>query len=99
MTTGAGSSAKKGFLLYVAVDGRRTEIETAWLVPSTVLDAEAFRVAVKGKQHVRFQASVKEASEDKWRRFRMPRDEVPPRLLEIITSVEPDAVEDEDPDD
>jgi hypothetical protein len=86
------------FMLFVAVDGRRAKIETAWLVPSPVLDAAAFRVTVKGKRLVRFQASVKDESQDKWREFRLEPPDLPEALLRCAADLEPVVPESDDDD-
>jgi hypothetical protein len=87
------------FMLFVAVDGQLATIETAWLVPSRVFDETAFRVTVKGKQLARFQASVKEASEDKWREFRLAPQDLPKALLDCAAELEPEVPEAMDEDD
>lgn len=53
------------YMLYLAVNGSRAEIEKAWLVPSTVLAAEAIVVTKQGKEHLRFSGSAKSDTEDK----------------------------------
>jgi hypothetical protein len=87
------------FMLFVAVNGVRAKIETAWLVPSLVFDETAFRVTVNGKQLVRFQASVKEASQDKWRELRLDPQDLPATLLRCVADLEPEVPEAEDQDD
>ena len=88
------------YMLYAAVHGGRAEIETAWLVPSATLDSDGFRVTVKGKKLIRFQASAKEASKDKWRVHRLTRIELPARIRELLEQLEPDVSEEEElPDD
>ncbi len=87
------------FMLFVAVDGRVARIETAWLVPSSVLDETAFRVTVNGKRLVRFQASVKGGSKDKWRDFRLEPHDLPKALLNCAAELEPEVPEAVDEDD
>jgi len=87
-------------MLFVAVDGRVARIDTVWLVPSPVFDETAFRVTVKGKRLIRFQASVKAASQDKWRKFRFEPQDVPKALLDRAVELEPEVPKavDEDED-
>jgi hypothetical protein len=68
------------YMLYVVIHGSRADIETAWLVPSEVFDAEAFRVNIHGRPHVRFQASVKPDSKDKWVAYRYSREALPKKF-------------------
>jgi hypothetical protein len=88
------------YVLFVAVDGSRAKIQTAWLIPSLVFNEAAFRVTVNGKQLVRFQASVKEASQDKWSELRLDPQDLPAALLQCVADLEPEVpeVEDEDED-
>lgn len=78
------------YMLYLAINGRRAEIELAWLVPSMVLADEGILVTKQGKQHVRITASAKPNTDDKWRRFRHDREALPQRLLEVIAALEPE---------
>lgn len=64
-------------MLYVVVDAPSADVNPVWLVPSQVLNAEGFRVRPNGKPHVRFQASSKHGSKDKWRQYRMSRAALP----------------------
>jgi len=77
------------WMLFAAIDGRNADLQTAWLVPSVRFDEKAFRVKVNGKPHVRFQASVKQSSDDKWRPFRLSRAQFPAKLLEVVESLDP----------
>jgi hypothetical protein len=72
------------FMLYVVVDGSRAELLRAWLVPSAVLESEGFNVRTRGTDCLRFQASAKPASRDKWRRYRLERAELVPALLKLV---------------
>ncbi len=53
------------FMLYLAIDGSKAEIEHVWLVPSRRLEAEGIRVAKQGKRHLRFAASAKPETDDR----------------------------------
>jgi hypothetical protein len=76
------------FMLYVVIDGSRAELLKAWLVPSTVLASEGFRVRTRGTECVRFQASAKEKSQDKWSGYRLDRDQLAPTLLALIRKMD-----------
>jgi hypothetical protein len=47
-------------------------------------------VRPKGKPQVRFLASIKPDSEDKWRQFRLTREELPGVVLRTVTALEPE---------
>lgn len=76
------------FLLYVVIDGSRAELLRAWLVPSSVLESAGFIVRTGGKECLRFQASSKPSSQDKWRDHRLERDELIPALLKLIREMD-----------
>lgn len=76
------------FILYLAINGSKAEIQLAWLVPSQVLADEGIEVSKQGKRHVRIVASAKADTNDKWRRYRLRREELPARLLEVVASLE-----------
>jgi hypothetical protein len=80
------------FMLFVAVDGPTARIDTAWLVPSSVLNEAAFRVTVTGNRLVRFQASIKPESQDKWREFRLEPQALPEMLLRYAAALEPERI-------
>jgi len=44
------------------------------------------RVTIKGDRKIKFAASAKPPSNDKWRKYRLGPDEWPTRLLEIRLS-------------
>jgi hypothetical protein len=73
------------YILYVIVDGPRADIRLAWLVPSDELEERGFIVNPKrtGPQ-LRFQASSKPQSRDKWHNRRLERDAIVPELLRIV---------------
>jgi hypothetical protein len=76
------------YLLYVAVDGPRGAVEIAWLVPSRSLEAHGKRVTINGQRKLKFAASAKQASKDKWRRYGLGPDEWPTRLLKAVKDLE-----------
>ncbi|HXE98745.1 MAG TPA: hypothetical protein VN458_00195 [Solirubrobacterales bacterium] len=76
------------YMLFVVVEAKTATFGPVWLVPSTVLDQKAFRVTVKKKKLVRFQASSKKNSKDKWRAYRMSAEKLAPELLRIVKSLE-----------
>jgi len=77
------------YMLYALIHAPRADIETAWLVPSEVFAAKGLHVTIHGRPHVRFQASVKPDSKDKWVAYRYSREALPRRLLAVVTSLEP----------
>ncbi len=77
------------YLLYLAVNGAEATLERAWLVPSAVLDEHAIRVKIKGQTLLRFSASAKEDTQDKWRRYRLERAALPHAILEAVAALEP----------
>lgn len=76
------------YVLYVVVDGSRAEVIRAWLVPSAALEAHGFEVATKGRRMLRFQASAKPATDDKWRPYRLERDELVPALVGVVRNLD-----------
>jgi hypothetical protein len=82
------------YMLYVAVNGAAAEVEWVWLVPSEDFANGGFEVRPEGKRALlRFQASAKEGTQDKWSEYRMHRSEFPTRLLGILTELEPEVSE------
>jgi hypothetical protein len=77
------------YLLSVAIDGARGAVDMAWLVPSAVLQAEGMSVTINGQRKLKFAASAKEASNDKWRKYRLGPEERPARLLQVVQDLEP----------
>lgn len=76
------------YLFYVAVDGRRGAVQTVWLVPSRVLSSDGMRTKINGDRKIKFAASSKGPSNDKWRQYRLTAHEWPARLLEIVAGLE-----------
>jgi hypothetical protein len=69
------------YLLFVAVDWKEPEFGPVWLVPS---QAFAAKVKPNPRGQRRFAASAKEATKDQWRDYRLLKEELPRRLLEIL---------------
>jgi hypothetical protein len=76
------------YVLYVAVNGKRAEIEMAWLVPSEDLASHGAKVEINGKPHLRLTASAKPETKDKWRRYRLAREELPAALMAVVEAME-----------
>jgi hypothetical protein len=76
------------YMLYVVVDGSRAEVIRAWLVPSAILEAQGFEVATKGRRLLRFQASAKPTTDDKWRPYRLERSELVSSLVDVVRNLE-----------
>lgn len=87
------------YVLYAAVDAKRAEIDWVWLVPSSVLAKDGFEVKPGGRTLLRFQASAKSKTSDKWSNFRLQRHEFPAQLLKILIGLEPDVLDEDFADD
>lgn len=72
------------YFLFVVVDGKQAQFGPVWFVPSAVLEEKGFDVTVEGKKLLRFAASAKEDSKDKWRPYRISRDELAAKILSTI---------------
>lgn len=72
-------------LLFLVVDERHATIPVCWLVPSTVM---ADRVQPNRRNRFRFSASMSGATQDQWREFRLSSDELPSKLLSILSQLE-----------
>lgn len=81
------------YMLFAVVNGSRAEFGPVWLVPSTALDEDGFRVRINAKTNVRFQASAKSGSKDKWRAYRMSREELAGALIAVLRQLEPEGNE------
>lgn len=66
-------------LLFVAVDITEARLMTAWLVPSKEFAAKAGTPNSQGR--LRFYASMKAGSRDRWRDYRLEPAELAPRVL------------------
>ena len=73
------------YFLGVVVDPQQAAIPVAWLIPSTVL---AERVAPNRRGRMRFAASLKPGSRDRWRPYRLEQARLPARVLEILAELE-----------
>jgi hypothetical protein len=71
-------------VLCVAVDIARGSIMKAWLVPS--VDFSGMSTTTDG--HYRFRASMKEGSQDQWRRYRLEADELASRILARLNQLD-----------
>ena len=76
------------YMLYVVVNGPRAEIDLAWLVPSEELARHGQRVMMSAKPQLRFGASAKPGTRDKWRKYRLTREELPGALLTAVQRIE-----------
>jgi hypothetical protein len=76
------------FMLFVVVDGKHAQFGPLWFVPSEALDEDGFDIKSEGNRLLRFQASAKKASKDKWRHFRLSRQELAPRILATLGDLE-----------
>jgi hypothetical protein len=72
----------------LAVNGKRAEIEMAWLVPSEDLILHGTKVQINGKPHLRLTASAKPETKDKWRWYRLTREELPAALMAAVEEME-----------
>lgn len=75
-------------MLYVVVNGEEADVKTAWVVPSVELAEKGFTVSTGGKQMVRFQASIKPESKDKWVHRRVNRLGMVKTLLETVRALD-----------
>ena len=71
-------------LLFVAVDITEARIMAAWLVPSEDFDKMAGKPSARGR--LRFYASMKAASRDRWRAYRLEPAELAPQVLARLDS-------------
>lgn len=73
------------FIIFAAVNAAEVEMGPVWLVPSVVLHKKGLRINPKktGKQ-VRFDASTKASSKDKWVPYRMGKADLPQALLATV---------------
>lgn len=66
-------------MLFVAIDVARGAIMTAWLIPSTVFAGYAGEP--NGKGRLRFSASMKPGSKDRWTPCRLAPEQLPAAIL------------------
>jgi hypothetical protein len=76
------------YFLFVVVDGLKAEFGPVWLVPSDVLADKGLTITVNGKKLLRFNASAKPTSRDKWSDYRLGRDQLTPRILEVLSGLQ-----------
>lgn len=70
------------YMLFVTANTTDATFGPVWLVPSPVFKERALKT---GKGKLRFTASLKPSSKDKWREFRLERAELAARILEILS--------------
>jgi hypothetical protein len=73
------------YMLFVAVEITEARILTAWLVPSEDFAAIAGNQNSRGR--LRFYASMKAASRDRWRYYRLQPAELAPQMLARLTEI------------
>ena len=66
-------------MLFVAMDITSGPLMHSWLVPSVYFASSAGKPNARGR--LRFSASPKPSSVDKWSQFRLSPDELAPRIL------------------
>ncbi|HWL44339.1 MAG TPA: hypothetical protein VNQ73_15465 [Ilumatobacter sp.] len=74
------------WMLFVLIDKPSATIPQAWFISSADFDMLANRVAGGNKR--RITASIKPASQDKWRPFRLDFAELPGRILDVLDDLE-----------
>jgi hypothetical protein len=70
------------YMLFVPTDVAEGIFDFAWLVPSA--DFEAGAQVDKKRGRLRFAASMKPGSKDKWSAYRVERRELPGRILDVL---------------
>jgi hypothetical protein len=73
------------YMLFVLVDASAGSFGPVWFVPSSDF-AELTRASPRGRH--RFQGSLKATSNDRWRRYRCDRLELPSRIMEALAVLE-----------
>jgi len=73
-------------MLFVAVDVDAGALMTAWLVPSVEFDARKGNVTSNGTY--RFRASLKPATQDQWRPWRLTPAQLPGAVLRRLTELD-----------
>jgi hypothetical protein len=69
-------------LLFVVADAEKATFGPVWLVPSVAFSEKARPVGAR--QNLRFSASMSPETEDQWRRYRLERDQLAARILELL---------------
>jgi hypothetical protein len=72
------------YVLFVAVDVALGTFDTCWLVPSLELD---HRSRPNSRGRLRFVASPKSTSRDRWVEFRLDRRALPTRVLSLLDAL------------
>lgn len=67
------------YMLFVAVDVPTGTYDTVWLVPS-----QALSTAGTSGGKLRFAASMKPGTKNKWVQYQMTRSELPERIMELL---------------
>ena len=70
------------YLLFVVADAENATFGPVWLVPSAAFSEKARPVGAR--QNLRFSASMAEGTEDQWRRYRLERDQLVAKILELL---------------
>jgi hypothetical protein len=76
------------YFLFVVVDGKNAQFGPVWFVPSKDLEERGFDVTVHGERLLRFAASAKSSSEDKWSDYRLSREQLTPRVLSTLNGLQ-----------
>ena len=72
------------YMLFVPVDVIEGTFDMAWLVPSEAFKAGAQRSGTR----LRFSASLKPTSKDKWHAYKVQRSALPQRILGILSDLD-----------
>jgi hypothetical protein len=72
-------------MLFLGVDVEKGSIVTAWLVPSNVFAAMAGEPSSQGR--LRFSASMKPKSADRWAQYRLTATQLPHRILTRLSEL------------
>lgn len=72
------------YMLFVPVDVKAGAFDMVWFVPSDCFEAGAQRSTGR----LRFAASLKSESKDKWHQFKLTREQLPQRILEILAALD-----------
>jgi hypothetical protein len=75
-------------MLFLGIDVENGSIMTAWLVPSRTFAAVAGTPTSQGR--LRFSASMKANSADRWTEFRLTAAQLPQRILTRLAELEGD---------
>ena len=70
------------YLLFVVADAENATFGPTWLVPSIAFSERARPVGAR--QNLRFSASLSQETDDQWRRYRLERNQLVPKILELV---------------